>query len=1237
MIDVETQAKQEAIEWSAIFVLMAVFGEIVHALLFGVTHLSSIYQSIDDWRFILIQIFFPFAGAVIFMVLAGWLNWRQPIFISLAVVGLVLSILMWGVDYKRYHPFAFAFVAAMPLGCYLFIVNAFRLISHKTSESSKIDAWVFFCVALGSLGLGVATNSVLAATSILFPLTYDIYLTKIDEAFWGFGYGVAALANTLPLWFNKLIAFIYALLTVLFFPLVALMIRDGKVWTMHGWRTMVIPFFVAVACYAWLPAAGPIFLFGETGFPGNVLPSDKLDHMLSAVAPAPRNAMPSMHLSGALWVMMIAAALRWHILLPLSIVFVIGTAWATLSLGQHYVIDLVVAMPFAAWLGVLLIDPPSWKASPKWLVMLHRVCGFTFATWMILLRFAPMWLHEHLAFVRILSAWSVGAALVIFYFYIVAVRGLTAEQRKITQAYGPIFQGFLPAELGGKRWLVYIFFFSGFAGLLYEVVYAKALGVTFGGTALAATTVLTTYMGGMALGAWFGGILAERSKNPLKLYAIFEAVIGLYAAATPWLFSLVQSFYVAFAVDAPPDSQWLTLLRMGLGVAVLGIPTVLMGATLPLVFQCLKLMGIPTGRAIAPLYGANVLGAAAGSLVASYVLLPAVGRNGGTLIAAVVSLMVALFVLDQLRRDKQLTQLATRLTDDAFKQLEHLKPLIPVNSKQGQVALLILGVGGVITLALEVVFIHLLAVVAGNSVYAFGLMLATFLAGLGLGSTVGERLMRTLPHGPLVVFAQLGLALTILMTAYVWDGLADYMGSFGYSQQYGIHLSFAGREYVRALVCALAMLPPALCIGLSYPATMALAADWLGRNGSVARGVGTASGVNTLGNIAGVLAASFWWLPQFGSRDVLCGLMVVALLLAAAMAWAMPRPASNRQRVLGRWAPLALALPAMTAFPSAWNYTSLSQGGNVYFYPQSWGSVIDHAESVEGGLTTVARHPNGTLTLLTNGKFQGNNAQGGEMVAQESIALIPLLHTTARDDALVVGYGTGMTARVLHEQGFKSLEVVELSSDIVKMADRHFENINGGVSNKPEVIMHYTDGRNFLLTQTKAFDLISMEISSIWFAGAANLYNQQFYQLAKKRLKHDGVLQQWIQLHHMRPIDFLYVLGSIRSVFKYVWIYESGGQGIIVASNSARATDEAGGLRHLIGSQTVTEINLNTLPDKLIANPSQVDQMLHRYDESMSFFISTDNNLYLEYSTPKGNAIQFDSAPVLKSMLRGER
>jgi len=196
----------------------------------------------------------------------------------------------------------------------------------------------------------------------------------------------------------------------------------------------------------------------------------------------------------------------------------------------------------------------------------------------------------------------------------------------------------------------------------------------------------------------------------------------------------------------------------------------------------------------------------------------------------------------------------------------------------------------------------------------------------------------------------------------------------------------------------------------------------------VARGVGLASAVNTLGNIAGVLLAGFYLLPFFGSRNVLLGLAITAVLLAGLAAWSevlYERSVANKAL---RWIPVGAMAAALLLFPAQWNYTALSQGGNVYFHPQLWGEVIDHAESVEGGLTTVAKAPNGKiLTLLTNGKFQGNNAEGGEMVAQESIALIPLLHTKQRDRALVIGYGTGMTARVLQHQSFKNLDVVELS------------------------------------------------------------------------------------------------------------------------------------------------------------------------------------------------------------------
>lgn len=320
-----------------------------------------------------------------------------------------------------------------------------------------------------------------------------------------------------------------------------------------------------------------------------------------------------------------------------------------------------------------------------------------------------------------------------------------------------------------------------------------------------------------------------------------------------------------------------------------------------------------------------------------------------------------------------------------------------------------------------------------------------------------------------------------------------------------------------------------------------------------------------------------------------------------------------------------IALAFIALFPAHWNLDKLSEGSNVYFYPQEWGKVIDHAESAEGGLTTVARSRDGVLTLLTNGKFQGNNSEHGEMVAQKSFALIPMLHTTQRDAALVIGYGTGMTPRVVYENGFRSLDIAELSEDMVTLANRYFENINHAVTSKPGVSTYFTDGRNFLLTQSKRYDLISIEITSIWFAGAANLYNKEFYELAAGRLSQQGVLQQWIQLHHMQPLDFLHAVASLRSSFKYVWFYVSGGQGIIVAANSPVAAPDDNKKRLLEKTMQDKDLTVQDLERTLLADPQQIDAMLSHFDPSMQGLISTDNNLYLEYATPKGNAVKYDS------------
>ena len=268
-----------------------------------------------------------------------------------------------------------------------------------------------------------------------------------------------------------------------------------------------------------------------------------------------------------------------------------------------------------------------------------------------------------------------------------------------------------------------------------------------------------------------------------------------------------------------------------------------------------------------------------------------------------------------------------------------------------------------------------------------------------------------------------------------------------------------------------------------------------------------------------------------------------------------------------------------------------------------------------------------TLTLLTNGKFQGANDVLGEMPAQVGFAVAPLLHTDARERALVIGYGTGVSARAMNEAGFRTVDIVELSADIVRMADRHFADVNGGASGRAGVNLHITDGRNFLLLQDRRYDIVSIEVSSIWFAGAASLYNREFYRLVKRRLRESGLLQQWMQLHHVAPLDMLYILGSVRAEFRHVWLYMIGNQGIIVASNDGARTPSRAAFSRLertASFQPLLRILRNysqDIFDTLVLDPAGTDAFLASFGAPPGLLVSTDDNLFLEYHTPKGNVV----------------
>ena len=1055
----------------------------------------------------------------------------------------------------------------------------------------------------------------LQLTAALHPTTYDVMLYHFDATLGFQPSAVLALVTNVIPGMPELLKFAYTVMPVGFAVLYSAQLgleRPPKVNLLALWLLSGVA--AGLLAYHAFPAAGPRYVFGESYY----LAMDSYAQLPFAktmvVQPVPRNAMPSMHVGWALlmWLNACLIGNRW---LRAAFALLLGlNVLATLGLGHHYLIDLVVTVPFCLAFQAACLRRLAWNHRDR-LTMIGLGLALWIA-WLLALRFGI----EAFRGIPFLSWIAMAATIAASAFaYRRLLRAFDeapeAEQARISSRVEP---GALSRR--EVRTVAAMFVISGFAALMYQVLFSKALALVFGSTSTAAYTVLATYMGGMAVGAWLGGRLAESRRDPLMLYAGCEFGIGLYCAATPWIFQAVQGLYLMAAGGVAPDAGVLTGLRIALGGVSLLVPTILMGMTLPILARLFEQRSISLGRSVAVLYGANTLGAAFGALLAGYFVLPVLGVYKTTLLTVAANLLVVLMAIELYKRlragphGQPLPAAAERVEFATGDRAQALR--------LGRVATVALTIGGGVTLALEVVYVHLLAVVAGNSTYAFSLMLFTFLLGLGAGAEAARQLLKlALPIARLLAWLEFALAGVILVGVYLWGAMPGYFADFA---TYPITREFGSRELVRGAVCMVAMFPPAFFIGALYP----LAMECVGRAwpSHRVRALGFAAALNTFGNIAGVLLGGFVLLPQFGALRSVQLLALTCLLIGAGVLLAAP----SGRRAPG-WAPAVLVLALLVSQPESFDYTQLASGANVYFANQSAGKVIDHAESIDGGLTSVseATTPQGgrLLTLYTNGKFQGNNSIDGEMKAQVGFAVAPLLHTSKRERAMVIGYGTGASARTLHAAGFRDLDIVDLSADIVSLANRYFQEVNDKVTERAGVHTHITDGRNFLLLQDRVYDVVSMEVTSIWFAGAGSLYNREFYQLVKRRLRPEGVLQQWVQLHHLYPVDILSILASVRSEFRYVWFYFIGGQGIIVATNdpgsapndtNVAALDAAAGLAPLLA---LYDGSARGLLSTVLLDPAATDRLLKSSGVDPEILVSTDDNLRLEFSTPRGNVL----------------
>lgn len=1053
-------------------------------------------------------------------------------------------------------------------------------------------------------------DSYLTLAALLTPRTFDAYALHFDAAL-GFqpSASAALLAVSTP-GIVEVLEPVYNGLSYVgaaYYGLQTSRVRRPAVDFMHFW---VASAALGYAAYLLTPITGPVYAFRE--FPS--LPDANTVPMIAAIVePAWRNGLPSLHFAWAfmMWANSGGFGSAW--LRGAFALFAACTGFAALASGEHYFVDLAAAIPFTLMVQALCTFGLPWSHAARRHAFWAGLLGWLF--WVAVFRVPLIDAMRGVPGLAWLSILATAAAAMRYYPPLLrAARGAAPAGD-----YAPVLAA-TRTEPDRTAIVVCMFVLSGFAALVYQVLFSKELALTFGSQASATYTVIATYMSGMALGAWLGGRVAQRRADSLRLYGWCELAIGLYCVATPTLFASIRDAYVFMAGDADPSAPWLLLLRVGLGGVCLLAPTILMGMTLPLLVRHVSDRLDSFGVSVSVLYCANTLGAAFGALLAGYLILPLLGVANTTFVTAVLNFLVALMAISLHQRWQRPAAAAQAETPPPRPSADFVTREA---RRLGLLAIAALTVGGFVTLALEVFYIHLLAVVAGNSTYAFSLMLFAFLLGLGLGAEAGRRLLRArLDLGGTLVALQASLAVVVLAGVFRWNDLPDYFASYA---QYRVDATFGVRELVRGSACFVSMFPPAFFIGALYPVAMAaVGRAWPQRRLAL---LGVAAALNTVGNIAGVLTAGFWVLPRLGA---LAGIQFAGMIALGLSALILASTQMRTRRAA--WLMPAAAAILLLVQPATLDYTKIANGANVYFAAQPAVNVIDRAESADGGLTTVSQTKlgDGTAvhTLFTNGKFQGTDSMAGEMKAQIGIALGSLLHTDRRDAALVIGFGTGVSARTLYDAGFKRLDIVELSADIVRLAERHFNKVNGLVNRQRGVVTHTTDGRNFLMLQDRKYDVISMEISSIWFAGAASLYSREFYKLAKRRMHEGGVLQQWMQLHHHTPIDILYIVGSLRSEFRHVWLYALGGQGVLVATNDAGHGPQAAYAAKLDAEPRLAPLlaivgySAAQLRDAILLKPEEIDALLSSFPGiPMNRWVSTDDNLVLEYSTPKGNAL----------------
>ncbi len=715
--------------------------------------------------------------------------------------------------------------------------------------------------------------------------------------------------------------------------------------------------------------------------------------------------------------------------------------------------------------------------------------------------------------------------------------------------------------------LLVLFIGSGCSALIYEIVWFQLLQLVIGSSAVSLGVLLGTFMGGMCLGSVALPRIISPRRHPLRVYALLELGIGIIGIAVLFGMPYVDYLYTANVGYGLPG---ILLRGVVCGVCLLP-PTLLMGATLPAIARWIE--ATPQGISwLGFFYGGNIAGAVLGCLLTGFYLLRVHDLGTATYVAATVNGAVALIGLGLASRTGHGALLGDPLKD----------PSTPVSGSWP--VYVAIALSGLSALGAEVIWTRLLSLLLGGTVYTFSIILAVFLTGLGIGSSLGSSIARATVRPRLVLGGcQLLLAAAIAWTAFM---LAESLPFWP------IDPSLATSPWLNfqldLMRCIWALLPATCLWGASFPLALAAIAA---RGQDPGRLVGGIYAANTFGAIVGAIGFSMlligWVGTQWAQR------VLVVLPVGSALILFVPLLGPVRATDRSLHGPFDLALRIAGAFALlaavglaavlAWSVSVVPYGLVAYgrYLPtkKTLPDILFMGEGLNASVA-VSEQDNGVKSFHVSGKVEASN-DSQDMRLQRMLGHIPALFHSNPRSVLIVGCGAGVTAGsfVLHPE-VERIVICEIEPLIPRMVAPYFVKENYDVLADPRVEVVYDDARHFILTTRDTFDIITSDPIHPWVKGAATLYTKEYFELCKRRLNPGGLVTQWVPLYESNLAAVKSEIATFFTVFPHgtIWSNDYNGEGYDVV---------------LLGQANVLRLNVDELQQRLDReNHSSVVQSL---------------------------------------------